>query len=335
LNIFFKEVRMKRQFIFLGFILLIAISFSSCRFLHIGSDSKKIEKKEKLSMKIKEQWNVLSPSQLKSQEVLSLDARAEEEKTGTRGAFAPIAGSLVSLATDAVKSIIANDQKKYIADYQFGLTDLYFYDQLSNEGLFDPIGLQFSGFKLSRTFINKAGLEDTALTAEFELDTVNSFEIINNSMFRLRVKDFQLRSAKARLQKNVKKKLNMDFEITFLTSYVNSDGHIYDSVVLGKFYFLLRDAPLDTNDVAYHSYYEKLKGSLLTGKSFIVPRSFGYHKDGNVLRPGYSQGAYSIHVKVKESSKNNFVNKLVIENANLLIDASGNSIKSMPAIKNL
>jgi len=98
---------------------------------------------------------------------------------------------------------------------------------------------------------------------------------------------------------------------------------------------LLRDAPLDINDTSYHNYYEKLKGNLLTGKSFIVPRSFGYHKDGNVLRPGYSQGAYSIHVKVKESSKNNFINKLVIENANMLIDASGNSIRSVPAIKNL
>jgi hypothetical protein len=149
------------------------------------------------------------------------------------------------------------------------------------------------------------------------------------------VKDFQLRSAKARIPKNAKKKLNMDFEITFLTSYVNSDGHIYDSVVLGKFYLLLRNAPLDQNDTAYHGYYERLKGSMLTGKSFIVPRSFGYHKEGDVLRPGYSQGAYSIQVKVKESTNDHFINKLMIENTNLFIDASGNSIKSMPAVKNL
>jgi hypothetical protein len=78
-----------------------------------------------------------------------------------------------------------------------------------------------------------------------------------------------------------------------------------------------------------------LKGSLLTGKSFIVPRSFGYHKEGDVLKPGFSQGAYSIQVKVKESSKDHFINKLVIENTNLFMDASGNMIKSMPAIKNL
>lgn len=325
---------MKNRFIFLSLINLSFFSFPSCIFPHISSASRNKDKNEKLSMKIKEQWNVLRPSQLRSQEVLSLDARAEEEKSNPRGALAPVAGTLVSLATDAVKSIIANDQKKYIADYQFGLTDLYFYDQLSNEGLFDPIGLQFSGFKLSRTFINKLGIEDTALKAEFELDTVNSYEIINNSMFRLRVKDFQLRTAKARVPKVDKKKLNMDVEITFLTSYINSDGHIYDSVVLGKFYLLLRNAPLDPNDTSYSRYYERLKGSMLVGRSFIVPRSFGYHKEGNVLKPGFSQGAYSIHVKVKESTKDHFINKLVIENTNLFIDASGNTIKSTPSINN-
>jgi hypothetical protein len=326
---------MKNRFIFLLLMNLIIFSFPSCIFLHIGSAShSNTVKNEKLSMKIKEQWNVLSPNQLRSQEVLSLDARADEEKNNPRGPLAPVAGTLVSLATDAVKNIIANDEKKYIADYQFGLTDLYFYDQLSNEGLFDPIGLQFSGFKLSRTFINKAGIEDTALKAEFELDTVKSYEIINNSMFRLRVKDFQLRTAKARIPKVDKKKLNMDIEITFLTSYINGDGHIYDSVVLGKFYLLLRNAPLDPADTSYSKYYERLKGSLLIGKSFIVPRSFGYHKEGNVLKPGFSQGAYSIHVKVKESTKDHFINKLVIENTNLFIDASGSTIKSTPPINN-
>src|SRR5450432_197387 len=178
---------MKRNFIFLSLIIII-VTFSSCIFSSVRSVSKN---KEKLNMKIKEQ-NILNYHQLRSQEVLSLEARLDSENAKPRGALIPVAGTLVSLATDAVKSVIANKQKKYIADYQFGLTDLYFYDQLSNEGLFDPIGMQFSGFKLARTFINKAGIEDTALIADFELDTVNSFEIINNSMFRLRIKDFQL-----------------------------------------------------------------------------------------------------------------------------------------------
>ena len=290
-----------------------------------------------MHMKIKEQRDIISSNRLQSQAVLSLDERADAEKSGARGLMAPVATTLISLATDGVKNIIANEQKKYIAVYEFGLTDLYFYDQLSNDGPFDPVGMQFSGFKLVRTFKNDAGIEDTALIADFALDTVKSFEIINNSMFHLRLKNFQLHYAKARIAKADKKKLNMDFEITFLTSYVNSQGLIFDSVVLGKFYLFLRNAPLDKNDSIYQSYYAKLKDSLLTGKSFIVPRSFGYHREqgDNLTKPGYSQGAYSIHVKVKESSKDHFINKLLIENANLMIDASGNQIKSTPLIKKL
>jgi hypothetical protein len=46
------------------------------------------------------------------------------------------------------------------------------------------------------------------------------------------------------------------------------------------------------------------------------------------MRPSYSQGAYSIEVKVKESSKDNFVNHLIMENSNLMIDAAGNQLKS-------
>ncbi|HVM90058.1 MAG TPA: hypothetical protein VMT76_17860 [Puia sp.] len=317
---------------------LFYLLFFSSVFLYacVASDVGSARRSEKLHMKISEQHDIISSDRLQAQAVLSLDQRADAEKTGTRGLIAPVATTLISIATNGVKDIIANEQKKYLAVYQFGLTDLYFYDQLSNDGPFDPVGMQFEGFRLIRTFKNDAGFEDTALIADFALDTTRSFEIINNSMFHLRVKDFQLRYAKARVPKKDKKKLNMDFEITFLTSYASNQGLIFDSVVLGKFYFFLRDAPLNRSDTNYAPYYAKLKDSLLTGKSFIVPRSFGYHHepDGQT-RPGYSQGAYSIHVKVKESSKDHFIDKLIIENANIMIDASGNQLKALPFIKNL
>ncbi len=323
---------MKQRFPVFFLTTAVVLLFWSCSYSDLGSATKS----ERLRMKIKEQRNILNADRLLAQEVLSLDERAEAENSKSRGLIAPVATGLVSLATDAIKNIIANDQKKYIASYQFGLTDLYFYDQLSNEGPFDPVGMQFSGFKLVRTFKNSTGIDDTALIADFALDTVNSFEIINNSMFHLRLKDFQLRYAKARVSARDEKKLNIDFEITFLTSYVNSQGAIFDSVVLGKFYLFLRDAPLDKSDKGYQGYYSKLKDSLLTGKSFIVPRSFGYHREADgQTKQGYSQGAYSIHVAVKESSKNHFINTLIIQDANLMINAAGDQIKSSPVIKNM
>jgi hypothetical protein len=285
-------------------------------------------------MKIKEQRNIIDPARLPAQLPLSMGERALAERGERRGLLSPIAGSMVSLATNAIKKVIANDRKKYTAAYSVGLTDLYFYDQLSNEGPFDPVGMQFSGFRLVRTFVNKSDNVDTALKAEFILDTSNISETINNSVFRLRLKSFDLRYAKAKVGSSQEKKLNMDFEITFMTSYVNDQGNLYDSVVLGKFYLFLRDAPLDKKEQGYAAYYEKMQDSLLSGKSFIIPRSFGYHRepDGQ-MKPGYSQGAYSIKVSVKESSKNNFVTQLVFENANLMIDATGNQIKTK--LKNL
>jgi hypothetical protein len=311
-------------------IAIVSILLYSCVASEVGSAIKD----ENVNMKIKEQRNIIDPTRLPSQLPLSMGERALAERGERRGLLSPVAGSMVSLATNAIKKVIANDRKKYTAAYSVGLTDLYFYDQLSNEGPFDPVGMQFSGFRLIRTFVNKSDNVDTALKAEFILDTSNISETINNSVFRLRLKSFDLRYAKAKVGSSQEKKLNMDFEITFMTSYVNDQGNLYDSVVLGKFYLFLRDAPLDKKEQGYAAYYEKMQDSLLSGKSFIIPRSFGHHRepDGQ-MKPGFSQGAYSIKVSVKESSKNNFVTQLVFENANLMIDAGGNQIKTK--LKNL
>ena len=131
-------------------------------------------------MKIMENRDVVSFSQLKEQSAPSLAMRGRNKSRG----LDMLVGSVASIATDAIKKVIANEQKKYIANYQFALTDLYFYDQISNDGPFDPVGMQFSGFKITRTFTNSEGEIDTAFTASFSLDTSNLYEILNNSMFQ-------------------------------------------------------------------------------------------------------------------------------------------------------
>ncbi|MGC4035060.1 MAG: hypothetical protein QM764_03800 [Chitinophagaceae bacterium] len=317
---------MRNKCLLLSVLIFTSILIHSCSTSNVSS----AVNKEALSMKIKEQPDVINPDRLPSQQPLTMGERALAAKGQSRGLLSPVAGSLVSMATDAVKTIIANKQKKYMADYQFGLTDLYFYDQLSNESAFDPAGMQFSGFKISRTFVNNSGNIDTALTADFVVDTSRISEMINNSIFRLKVKDFQLKHAKAKVENGNDRKLNLDFEITFMTSYVNDEGRLFDSVVLGKFYLFLRDAPLDEQEARYKPYYDSLKDTMLLGKSFIVPRSFGYHRElSGELKPGYSQGSYSIQVKVKESSKNHFVTKMIFENANMVLDAGSGQLKTV------
>ena len=303
---------LKKYFFQIVSVLVILLFLAGC----VGSKTGSASKGEELNMHIKEERDIVNFSALKEQPTASLATRGKNKARG----MDMVIGNVVSIATDAIKNVIANEQKKYSATYQFALTDLYFYDQLSNEGPFDPVGMQFAGFKIARTFINKDGITDTAFTARFSLDTTNAYEILNNSIFRLRLDELTLKYAKAKVAATNDKKLNMDIEINIQSSYVNQDAVLFDNVSLGKFYLFIRNAPLDPAAANYHAYYNDLKGKRLTGRAFIVPRSFGYHREDGEPKPGYSQGAYSIDVKVKESSKNVFITKLITENTNLMID---------------
>lgn len=283
-------------------------------------------KGESVTMKIEERPDVLNYASLKLSKIPSFAERAVNANSGSRGL--PIVSGAVSLATEAIKKFIAGEKKKYTAGYSFALTDLYFYDQLSAESAFDPSGMQLAGFTLLRTFITGKGITDTAFFARFVLDTTRPDEIINNSIFRLRLKDLRLAYTKAKITKAQKKFINMDIEITFTTSYVNESGQLFDKVEIGKFYLLLRKAPLDKSSPDYASYYKNLANTALIGKSFIVPRSFGYHLvSGGAVEKSFSQGNYSITVSVKESSKHKFVTTLLVDNSNTLIDAMGKQAK--------
>lgn len=277
---------------------------------------------EKDSIKVTEKPDAINYASLSTQQVPSLSDRGRK----TRGVM--LLGTAVSLATNAVKKMIAKDRTKYVANYTFALTDLYFYDQLSVNSVFDPVGLQFSGFTLVRTFTNSRQQLDTAFIARFELDLSSANEIINNSIFRLKVSDFRLMYSKIKMTKAQKDNINMDIEIIFNTSYVNEMGQIFSNVELGKFYLLLRNAPIDKNSPEYAKYYDALKGTTLDGRSFIVPRSFGYYKnDKGVIGNSFSQGAYSITVNVTESANDRFVTKVLSDNSNQIIDMLGSGAK--------
>jgi len=51
--------------------------------------------------------------------------------------------------------------------------------------------------------------------------------------------------------------------------------------------------------------------------------------DRNNAQPAYSQGAYNITVNVKESSKNKFVNQMIMDNSGKLVDALGGQLKKL------
>ena len=300
------------------FVLFTGISCTSTQYGHTVKDEKK-------NITVLESHNVIDYSALKQQEIPSFASR------GAAGANRglPIAGA-ISLATNAIKKMIADDRKKYSADYSFALKDLYFYDQLSNENAFDPVGMQFKGFRLVRTYVNKEGNVDTAFTASFVIDASRSNEIINNSIFRLKLQDLNIYKTKAKITAGQQNWINMDLLITFTTSYVNSAGQMFTDAETGKFYLELRKAPLDKNSSGYEEYYNKLKGKILDGKSFIIPRSSGYYLDQNgESKACFSQGAYSINVKVKECTKDRFITKLILDNSNQIIEGISNEAKHL------
>ena len=247
----------------------------------------------------------------------------------------------VSAGSEALKKFIDNEKKKYTAEYVNGLSNLYFYSHLSETNAWDPSGMQLKDFTLLRTFVNKYGKTDTAIKVTFMLDTAKSYEIYNNAVFRLKIKDIQVNFAKAKvptkhwympwtyLQKHRNDKLDLDLEIDFTTTYNTKEGVIHHNIDLGKFYLLLRDAPLDKKDSTYTEYYNNLVGESLDGYSFIVPRSYGHYYNGAEYLPCYSQGNYSITIKVKESGKDKFIDKLIMDNSSVMIDALNEEVKKI------
>lgn len=223
-----------------------------------------------------------------------------------------VAGMIVTKVVQGIQQMIDNRQKKYVSEYSFALQDENFYHGISAVGPFDPTAIKFKGFTVARIYTDESGKTDTAFVARFALDTSreNIQEILNNGIFRLRLESFSLRLAKVKVP-DADKKLNMDFEISIVSSYLSENGTMNPDVTVGKFVFPVRNAPLDEKDPAYATYYKKLEKSPCIGQSFLVPRSAGYYNNGNGFDRCWGVGLYTVKVNVKESSKNTFIDKVI------------------------
>lgn len=231
--------------------------------------------------------------------------------------------SAVGIVATSIKKVIDNEQKKYQAQYIFKIESshwhrlqndsTYFYNDVSTVGSFDPTGMQFTGFTILRM-----SRRDTAMKAVFELDTSNLCEIYHDGVFRLKLKELELNYAKAKIPSNAKNKINLDFQIQFMASYITPTGQMNSNVVLGNFSLTLPGVTVQSKESC-----RRYAGMPLNGWSFIVPRSYGYSRsaDGSVS-PVYNQGAYTINVTVKETSKSKYVTKLLADESGTVIDAT-------------
>lgn len=300
----------------------------------VGSKYSNKRKGETVSMKIIEDPNFLKLHEVKPQQVPNL---------AMRGASARGFGvtDVVSLAVLGVNKLIEIDKSQFNAAYGQSLSDLYFYDQISTSGHFDPTGLQFRGFELSRTVKIKKN-DTSALLATFEIDTSNRYEILNSSVFRLRLKSLQMQFSKAKASdtrwyvpwswgnSKIDDKMNMDIEIRFYTSYVTAEGNLFDNALTGVFTLNLRNMPLNPAETGYQDYYDKLKNSPVNGYSFLIPRSSGFMLNSDKeLEQVYSQGNYRIEVSVKETGKEKFLKTTLAENSNQIMKEGSNQIMKL------
>ncbi len=263
---------------------------------------------EKFEMIVDTSSNIISLDKIKSQKAYTM-----EEREG-RGI---IASFLISKSIQGIQSLIDNHRRRFSTAYSFAIKDESFYDQVSTLGPFDPTGIRFKGFKIVRLINGPSSAPDTAFVACFSIDTSAErvSEIMNDGIFRLKLDKFVLKSARVRVPKH-QRTLNMDFEISFIASFISNNGEINTDDLVGKFIYTIRNAPLDPNDPSYKEYYDSLplKNPYCTGQSFLIPRSAGYFKNDETkkVEPCWGQGIYSIRVAVKESSKNNFIDKVII-----------------------
>lgn len=266
------------------------------------------------------------------------DYQEMEPQIASRGGL-DIAGKVVSLCGVGIKKLIEMERKKYTAEYAGAAVNNYFYNMPSARGPLDPSGMQFSGFEFLRTVKVKRKI-DTAVYFKVSVDNSNPYDIVNNSVFRLKLDKIVVKHAKAKipgfrwylpwtlLYKNSRKNtLNLDVDVAIYADWITNDLVMNKNVEVDRFAFSLRNAPLDPQLGTYRSFYQSLEGSPLGGYSFIVPRSFGYYLNATkATDPCWGQGIYAVYVNVKEAGREKLVTRLLFDNSSKIIDGISNKL---------
>ena len=246
-----------------------------------------------------------------------------------------------NLAVQGVKYLIDESQKKYHAEYMSGLSNQNFYAANSMNGMLDPDGIAFKGFRFDRTFEDPETGEQLAISATFSLDESKMQDIYFNSKFYFVLDSLDIGYSKVKVNDTrwympwtwflkKEKAFNMDITIDILASWIDETGQIHSDVQFGQFVLPLRNIPLDPDSDGRKEWFDAMHGTAVTGSSYIIPRSTTFCSDhrGN-LDPCFGRGDFSIVVKATESSKEDFVSKLIQDNSDAIFD----NIKGEDVIK--
>jgi hypothetical protein len=298
---------MRTLFNIAQFMLLPILLLVGCK----GSEYGRYTKHEYTVIKVRpgEQMDMLAFS---AQE----DIHNSNEVASSRGLFDSYGSTAAGLIFTGVKTLVQKEKEKYHEEYNFVIEPIghhiqndsfYFYKSISDIP-FNPSDMQFSGF----TILRICG-RDTALKAVFEVDKTNLTEIFYDGIFRLKLKELEFNYARAKVYAKGDHRVNLDFNIQFFSSFISNDGRLNKDVNIGNFSLDLTGVYLHNNDSC-----KKYIGKRLTGYSFLVPRSYGYSVQAG--KAVYNQGAFSIHVNVKETAKAKIVNKYLTEHSEMIFE---------------
>jgi hypothetical protein len=264
----------------------------------------------------------------------------------------PLVAKGLPIVVDGVKELIKKEQKKYTAEYALGRNNLYFYAAPSPNGMLDPRGIQFESLEIKRTVQVGPAADAVALRLQLTLpdDEASLYNLLNNSVFQLKLSDLELHYAKAKvpaahwfmpwtLGYRAHDKVNLDVAVKFLGSWIGDDGTIHTSQTLGTALLTLRNVPIN-DPAALRTYEQQQRGKTLDGYFYLVPRSAGSYMstaskegDGGVrsdgITKGYGQGIYSVEATVVESGKSHLVNKVIGDNLDVLDQAPAAIMKKL------
>jgi hypothetical protein len=325
--------------------IIVLALFSSCS----GSKYSHTKSVNKVSMSPVEDPKVLLTEDYEEQEISDFDQKLTDSRGLGTGEVVSMVGQAVSLAIQGVNKLIDAEQKKYSVEYTRTINDIYFYDQVSDMGVYDPTGMQFDGFEvLNMIALDKKGeKKDTAIYLRFEVDKSNPYSIINNSIFHLKLKECTIKHTKAKLAKTKwynpvtwgeKKKdemLNVDVSVKLKCTYLDKDGNKVRDEEIGSFIFPIRNCPMNPEHEDYESFRANLIGKKMSGYSFLIPRSIG-HRVGkrNKLEQVYSQGRFYMAINVKESGKDKFIERAIYENSEKIFkDAEKGAQDFLPVLE--
>lgn len=239
----------------------------------------------------------------------------------TRGIPLPFTGTAVSLAKNAVLNLIENEEQRLTNTFKQAQTDLYFYNKISLEHPLDPTGMQFDGVKVAKVQGNGANT-DTTFYASFTVDTSNPIEILNNSIFRLKLDELTLYDTELPNTKrwflpwtwfdNEPNTINLDITIKIYGSWIDDDMAMKKNERMGEFYLVLRNMPFHGSK-GYTDYVKNAVDTQLTGYSYMIPRSMTFQRVNDRIEKIYGHGLYSLEVEVVESRKPGSVSRTTTE----------------------